>query len=421
MAKIYIAFIQEDEEAARKMAAYFRQHSHKINGSVVTVSWERTALAIEQCDLFIYMISPAAIQSPLWKQQLDEAMRLKKDVQGIIIKKIDTVFPDRGYRYTLDMVHGISSRQLLTIHHSLQPHLKTQTHTRSIAPPRGRPMWLYAVAIIVLILVGTFIYIQVSGAPANEDKTASRAGAEANPTISPRPNSHLSVQLTEINPPIEIQLNEAAGWQVVTDDTTIPNGTRLRTNDFGRVTLLLPNGDQIIVKPTSDIQIMNIVEINDQWQVKLQLFAGAIEQHTEDLTTDYTVTTPRLILNPTSRRYEVLIENDTTTILQVHAGTVAVSNENNQLTVAAGNELVLPANNRFFDVHPIGETARITVTPIPSATLIPSITPENSPTSSLTPTPTPTYTATSTATTSPTPTIFAPPITLFPRTATATP
>lgn len=413
MAKIYIAFIQEDEEAAKKIASFFRRQKHKINGSVATVGWERTALFIEQSDLFIYLISPAAIQNPIWKQQLDEAIRLKKDVQGIIVDKIESVFPDRGDRYTLDMSHHVSTRQLIKIHETLvQPQKTRQVH--SDEPPRNQPWWIYVFTALIIVVIGALILTQFVLNDADNQTTPTPDTTVVNTVTA----ADIWVDLIDINPPIEIRPRGAAEWQVITDNTRVSSGARIRTNDFGEVTLAWANGDTIVVNPTSEIEIIRLSEGNTILQVEIMLFSGSLAHQVNEFGTEYTIRTSRLIFKPNSRRYAIQIEKDTTTLLQVYAGTVEVSNETNRATVSAGQELILFPDNRRFDVHSIGDVARITATPIPSATLTPSVTPENSPTPTLTATETETPTDTPTQTLTPPPTIFQPPVTIFPRTTT---
>ena len=137
---------------------------------------------------------------------------------------------------------------------------------------------------------------------------------------------------------VEIQTNET--WQVVSEDTILANGTRLRTASFSSVLLTFPDGSFAQIGPDSEISIekMAVDSANGTREISLMQWSGE-STHTvvpfDSAAPNYRVDTPSASGQVKGTQFHVQVVPDQT-VWMVDDGAVEVSGGSKSVQVEAG-------------------------------------------------------------------------------------
>ena len=256
---------------------------------------------------------------------------------------------------------------------------------------------------------------------------------------------------------VEIQRTADSDWEPVGSTVEVRAGVGMRTSHAGAAELAFPDRSSLALGGDSLLRVgalHTLTGVGPQVVLLDHLRGlGHYQISSGRPGGGFTVATPIVRIEGRDTEYDLMVEQDGTTTVQVYDGAVTVAAGDQSVTVAAGEILVLsptapaiplqpspfavtvtptseatePATRPAAAAAPARATETLTpaTTPTPTATGRPRQQPTHTytptPTPTYTPTPTPTYTPTRTPTTTPTPTLT-PTITPSPTpTDTATP
>lgn len=91
MAHIFIAYSREDGAAAHHLATHAGSHDARYDAYITggKAWWSSVLQEIEGCDLFVYLISPDALQAAYCQQEVREALRLGKPLLPVLVRDAD--------------------------------------------------------------------------------------------------------------------------------------------------------------------------------------------------------------------------------------------------------------------------------------------------------------------------------------------
>lgn len=236
--------------------------------------------------------------------------------------------------------------------------------------------------------------------------------------------------LTATASQVEIQRTADSDWEPVGSTVEVGAGMALRTSRTGAAELVFPDHSSLALGRDSLLRVgalHTLTGVGPQ-VVLLDHLRGVGHYRISPGRPGggFTVATPIVRIEGRDTEYDLTVEQDGTTTVQVHAGAVTVAAGGQSVTVSAGELLVISPTAPAIPLQPspfattatptpepsrtattgaaIVAPARATETPTPGATRTATATGKPAPPRRPTATPTPTETATPTPTSTPTPT-----------------
>lgn len=156
-----------------------------------------------------------------------------------------------------------------------------------------------------------------------------------------------------------VEVLEGEGsWVAIADGQRVKSGARLRTGADSTVTLTFFDGTQVTLEPNTDLVLS---EVAGDWGKKLQVAMIQNEGETthqvvplQGETSNYSVVTPSGEASVRGTSFKVLVEDTGNSVFSVDSGAVLVSNNDEQLLLAAGQGMLtelgqpLPAPSFLF-------------------------------------------------------------------------
>ncbi|MFQ5857052.1 MAG: FecR domain-containing protein [Anaerolineae bacterium] len=260
-------------------------------------------------------------------------------------------------------------------------------------------------ALLVVALSGTYVWLRIPTA-----RTAA---------------------LTVIANQVEIQRAPDDDWRPASDGIELGAGMALRTSGTGAAELAFPDDTTLELGGASLIRVSalhTLTGVGPQVvRLDQSLGYGRYQISSGGPGGGFTVRTPIARIQGRATQYDVTVEEDGTTTLYVHAGTVTVSAGDQTATVSPGELLVMSPTAPAAPLQPTPFPVTTTPTPEPTSTatsvsvpvvpapatetwtpapttMLPGQQPVGPPPPTSTPTPTATDTPTPTSTPTPTPT-----------------
>ena len=173
--------------------------------------------------------------------------------------------------------------------------------------------------------------------------TTESSGLTAQPAESSTESTTSTVSsnqatLSDFHGLVEVQTDET--WQVVSEDTILTNGSRLRTASFSSVLMTFPDGSLAKIGPDSEISVEKLAvdPANDTREISLMQWSGESD-HTvmpfDSATPSYRVDTPSASGQVKGTQFHVQVVPDQS-VWMVDDGAVEVSSDGAAVQVAAG-------------------------------------------------------------------------------------
>jgi hypothetical protein len=142
-----------------------------------------------------------------------------------------------------------------------------------------------------------------------------------------------------------VEVFEGEGsWVAIADGQRVNSGARLRTGADSTVTLTFFDGTQVTLEPNTDLVLS---EVAGDWGKKLQVAMIQNEGETthqvvplQGETSNYSVVTPSGEASVRGTSFKVLVEDSGNSVFSVDSGAVLVSNNDEQLLLAAGQGML---------------------------------------------------------------------------------
>lgn len=101
MARIFISYSRADRQFIDQFIPLIRRvygndsvwFDDDIHGGVDW--WQMILNEIEKCDIFVYLISNESLESPYCQAELREALRLKKQILPVIVRRLNPAYPGK--------------------------------------------------------------------------------------------------------------------------------------------------------------------------------------------------------------------------------------------------------------------------------------------------------------------------------------
>lgn len=225
MARIFISYSRADRQFIDNLVPLIRKiyrnnilwFDDEIHGG--TDWWQTILDQIEDCELFIYLISDEALESPYCQAELHEALRLKKQILPVIVRRLKKAYPGnidddlatvlRKTQY-VDMARGFrdpsNNAKLYAAINQLLEVGRQQLETNVVSQPTPEPpvpdkkqlnstvraAYIAGVfAIVTAIIAGIFGLWQ--GVFANTNNATPTTQVAVNPTSEPNTPSPLEM------------------------------------------------------------------------------------------------------------------------------------------------------------------------------------------------------------------------------------
>ena len=178
MAQIFISYSRSDRRRTKKIATRLRRGFSVFFDADLRGGqkwWEVILKQIEECEVFVFFISPRSIRSPYCQAELDEAERLHKQVLPVLVDSRAHVPARLSHIQAVDMTGRITTDKyvnLITdIVHLLnsipenfeEPRSPTPTPLPDV-PDASRPWMRIASALVaitvVLFVAGYFLFMR---------------------------------------------------------------------------------------------------------------------------------------------------------------------------------------------------------------------------------------------------------------------
>jgi formylglycine-generating enzyme required for sulfatase activity len=250
MAKIFVAYSRRDQQVADAVVKVLRE-GHGVSNVWYdttfggdTAWWSKILTEIEQCKLFLYLVSESSLESKFCQHELREAMRLQKQVLPIMVRPktdvpgnvADDLKPVLRRTQVIDLAQGVSdygavSRMHETIKMRLEQVPATApeplTATPTTAPPVSTsetrealtvsPLVKLAIGAIVVAILAIFAFIIFSSDDTDDSDDSKSAAVQ--PTATSIPTA-TPVPPTPTPNPFEMAMQNVASnaaWEPITE------------------------------------------------------------------------------------------------------------------------------------------------------------------------------------------------------------
>lgn len=375
MRKVYLIFAPQDEPFALQLAQKLQSEGFEVDGSRAQDTWESRLTYLIQSDFAIYIVSAKAISDGNWQNLIDEAVRRRIPVQGILIEGTDEVFPEPGTYSIIDMTAGITDSAWLSLGRVLGVSTKSRA---SYGVPVNRWAWLL-LAVVLLAGIVFFAFSQL------RDDTPEAT------SIPP-----LEASLSVIQPQVAVrQANNQ--WQTVIDNRAIRQGYSIRTDSEGKALLTFEDGDQTEISANTivTVDVLSSESIGADSQVRMSLDQGQITNSISSVTFDiHQVHTALADVFSQESVYTIMVAENGTVTFEVIEGEIEILQNGERRNLSKGEVLTLPSP--LAVAQATQTAAAYTDTPTLTLTPTPTFTDTSTPTATQTITETPTPTATAT-------------------------
>ncbi|MCB9437673.1 MAG: FecR domain-containing protein [Anaerolineales bacterium] len=400
MRKVYLIFAPQDEPFAIQLAQKLQAKGFEVEGSRTEDTWENRLTYLIQSEFAIYLVSARAISDENWQNLIDEAVRRRIPVQGILIEGTDEVFPEPGTYPVIDMTGNITEQAMLRLERTLG--LDTKSNTTG--PMLGR-RWLWLLAIILFAGIAYFAFSQL------QDDT---------PEITSIPPLEASLLVTQ--PQVAVRQNNNQ-WQDVADRRTVRQGYSIRTDNEGNASLVFMDGDKTEIGHDTIVTLDVLSSMSDETtnQVRLSLSQGQITNSVVSTTSgSHQVHTSLADIFADESVYTIMVATNGTVTLEVIEGAIEILQNGERRNLNQGEVLTLPSRlavaqtTQTAAAYTNTPTPTVTMTITPTATSTETVLPTTSPTETVTPTPS------HTSPSSPSETVTEEPVAVLPSSPTGT-
>ncbi|MBI5931748.1 MAG: FecR domain-containing protein [Chloroflexi bacterium] len=375
MAYLYICAAPGDQLPAEHLTSQLRQMQHSVFLSgQPPVAWQEMQRQIAACNMVMVVISPEEIATGYCQPQINEAARLNKPIQPVVMRPTAQLPFLPGQLPALDMTQGITqpavaALQAITSRITPTPSKKSNRNVVALGAMAGIGGLFLLVACIVAAVV-------LLGKDKNKDndKSDQIAGDLTGLTIAANVETSQDQQI----------------WQTAPARFVLAEGDSIRTNASGQALLTFFTGDETEVTPNTELKIEVMQgEANGDNQIQLNILVGQITNRidrTLNTNSRYDVKTPTADAAVRGTIYTVKVEPITgRSTFSVERGVVQVTAQGQTQTAQAGFEIVVepgqpPSAPRQLPTPTPGFTTPTpTVTASPTATQRPIVVPTTAP------------------------------------------
>lgn len=388
MTRLYLCFAEADFDQAATIANLLRQISDnlEIDGSNSRLSPDEIREKIAACDIVVYLITPRAISNNRWQNQVDEASRQKKPLQGLMLEQPDQVVPEMGQVAPIDMTEGQIANRIDDLMDILD---RFDSQADDL---RRRRLWYGLIVLGVALLLGIGGMLLLDGDNADDNS----------PSPTPSPETE-SVVISILSPGVDISAN-ATSWQAIINETSVAPGFSIRTQSGAGAILTFADGDTATLSEESQVRIEHAAEGN----ATLDLIHGSMVMHLHEANVDDHT---HIVQTSLGRAIAIGITNqilldENQAVFRALIGDLQVEHEDDSTIIEAGNELIIrPDESVVISTIIPSPTPTSTATASMTASATATVTQTPTATSTASPSNTATATQTATATASASPTI----------------
>lgn len=379
MRKVYLIFAPNDEPFVLQLAQELKTWGFEVDGSRANDTWDSRLAQLIRSDFAIYIVSTTSIGSEDWRNLIDEAVRRRIPIQGVLINNTAAVFPEPGFYPMIDMTGGITEPARINLKRSFGHHASSRLRSRGCFSLR-QILPLFA---ILLIGIGLFAFMFFRNQEINSEATQ-----------LPIPDANVAV----VQPFVYVRQKDSQ-WRDVVDTNEIQQGYSIRTDSRGEALIVFADGDQTEMAPNTMLTLDLLVTDQAAGQVRLSLSQGRITNRIVAVDNGlHQVHTPLADAFAQGTIYSVAIAENGTVTFEVVEGEIEILQGEVRSSLKQGETLTIPST---LGLAQASETAAAyTDTPTPTSTPTFTLTP----TDMIEPTATPTETTTNTPSPTETPT-----------------
>lgn len=159
MRSFYICYSPQEHGFAQQLAVLLKQafKNATLELSEQHLSIEELFTKIRDCDVFIYLLSPTALNSGRWETQVHEAIRLGKAMQPIPVRHTHNLSALPGRFVPIDMTQGITQEKSAALLDALS---RLQQAEIQLRPPSRLPILAALIVIASVIALGIGLLLQ---------------------------------------------------------------------------------------------------------------------------------------------------------------------------------------------------------------------------------------------------------------------
>lgn len=349
MTRIYLCFVPENNEEAIKLAEHLEANYPQafVDGSEPGIEWNHLVERIQRCDIFMYLVSPAALNNEEWYNQLDVARHQKKPAVALNMTESSGLFPVLGEIAPIEMSDGITKSNLFAVDRSLAL-LK-----RSTVRSRLRLPLTILILLIAAVLIGVFAVMNMGDDDKDSDDSA-QTTSESTQTFLPSPNPTGNVRVIIQAARVDVR-QQNGEWQALAESGVVTQGYTVRTSRSGQAELTFFNSDRIQLLPNTELDLLQLTgDATGDSQAEASLLRGtALFEISRAITETsfHQITSPVAQALAQRGRYEVIVGENGQTTFRVQEGQLDVTTQDEQTSrVDAGFELTVTEAGEMLEI-----------------------------------------------------------------------
>jgi hypothetical protein len=145
-----------------------------------------------------------------------------------------------------------------------------------------------------------------------------------------------AASIREVSGQVEFRVGSQADWRLVGAGQKLLPGSEIRTFANSQVTLVFPNVGRMQLSENSHVVLDSMTHLNKLWQIALLQDTGQTDSLVNPGTGIYQLRTPSGDITANGTRFDVSVESDGKTLINVLEGSVTATTDAGEISIEAG-------------------------------------------------------------------------------------